>query len=319
MEAKGLKLFGRRFSAGRIVATVEVSGDRQTGLGSGGANEAEDLLVAVERFAGPVFGDLGEEAMLDGVPFGSARRIVGHGEGQAEESASGDWSSVFQARRPTAIAAAGVAQNEELAGTWIARAPFLLPPMRNGVSGKGGCVVRDADRDRPSIGEQIVDAVRNGDAGGVRAEVVIVDQAGRAIPSRPGVLEVADQFALFGVDADDGQPPTLEAIAKIAEVEELIVAIGTGVGGELLVIDAQGIAHLLEQPGDGVGTDEDTEVAERHGDLGGRAAGPLQAGDGIAGGVVFEQELDQGDDVGGFFSASGRPPPTRRIRPDATS
>ena len=53
------------------------------GLSSGGANEAEVLLVAVERFTGPVFGDLREETMLDGVPFGSTRWVVGDGEGQA--------------------------------------------------------------------------------------------------------------------------------------------------------------------------------------------------------------------------------------------
>ena len=57
-----------------------------------------------------------------------------------------------------------------------------------------------------------------------------------------------------------------------------------------------------------------TEVAQRHGNLVGRTARPLQAGDGVASGVVFEQELDQRDDVGVFFSTGLRPPPTRRVR-----
>lgn len=82
LDAKGLQLLGSRFCAGWIVATVEVGGDRQTGLRAGGANEAEDLLVAIERFTGPVFGDLREETMLDGVPFGSTCWVVGDGEGQ---------------------------------------------------------------------------------------------------------------------------------------------------------------------------------------------------------------------------------------------
>jgi len=81
------------------------------------------------------------------------------------------------------------------------------------------------------------------------------------------------------------------------------------------VIDVQGIAHLVEKTSDRVGANTDTEVAQRHGNLFGRAARPLQAGDGIAGGVVFQQELDQCDDVGGFFSTGLRPPPERRVRP----
>lgn len=73
MEAKPLQLFRRGFNAGRIVAAIQVGGDRQARLGSGGADEAEDLLVAVERLPRPVFGDLREETMLDGVPRGRTR------------------------------------------------------------------------------------------------------------------------------------------------------------------------------------------------------------------------------------------------------
>jgi hypothetical protein len=135
------------------------------------------------------------------------------------------------------VAAAAVAQNEELPGAWIAVRSLLAPPMRDGMGGKGGGVVRDAHHDRSSIREQIIDTVRDGDAGRVGAEVVVVDQAGRQIPTRAGILEVAHQFALLGIDADDGQTAALEALPKIPEVEELIVAIGTVVRGEFLVID----------------------------------------------------------------------------------
>ena len=51
--------------------------------------------------------------------------------------------------------------------------------MGNSVSGKGRCVMRDADYDGASIGEQIVDAIGDSDAGGIGAEVVIVDQTRR--------------------------------------------------------------------------------------------------------------------------------------------
>jgi len=57
----------------------------------------------------------------------------------------------------------------------------------------------------------------------------------------------------------------------------------------------------MEQAGDGVGTDRDAEVGERHSNLGRRSTGPLHAGDGIVSCVVFEKEFNQSDDVGGFF------------------
>ena len=65
-----------------------MSGDRQAGLSSGGSNEVQNLLIAVEWFAGPVLGDFGKEAVLNGVPFGSASGVVGNGESQPSESAS---------------------------------------------------------------------------------------------------------------------------------------------------------------------------------------------------------------------------------------
>jgi hypothetical protein len=309
-----LKLFEGRLCTCWIVATVEVSGDRQTSFCSCGANEVQDLLVTVERLASPVFGDFGKETMLDGVPLGSARRIVGNGESQTERVGKLRLEFGFPGAAASAIAAAGVAEDEELAGAWIADRPLLAPPMCNSVRGKGRCVMRDTHHDRPSIGEQIIDAVRDGNAGGIRAEVVVVDQAGRPIPARAGIFEVTDQFAFLCVDANDGQAAALEALPKINKIEELIIAIGTEIGGEFLVIDAQRIAHLVEETSDSVGTHDDAEVAQSHGNLISSASRPLQPSDGIAGGVVFEQELDQSNDVGGFFSTGLRPPPERRVR-----
>ena len=63
----------------------------------------------------------------------------------------------------------------------------------------------DANHDRPSIGKHIIDAVRDGNASSVGAEAVVVDRPRRQIPTRAGILEGTDQFALVGIDAGDGQ------------------------------------------------------------------------------------------------------------------
>ena len=141
LDTKSQKLFGSRFCADWIVATVKVSGNRQAGFGFGGANEAEDLLVAVEGFACPVLRNLREQAVLDGVPFRSAGRVVGDGERQAVCVGELGLKFDFPGAATMAVAASGVAQDEELSGTGIAERALLLLPMGDSVRGKGGGVV----------------------------------------------------------------------------------------------------------------------------------------------------------------------------------
>jgi hypothetical protein len=53
-------------------------------LSFGGADEAEDLLIAIELLAGRVLGRFREEAVFGGIPFGSTGWIVGNSEEKAE-------------------------------------------------------------------------------------------------------------------------------------------------------------------------------------------------------------------------------------------
>jgi hypothetical protein len=57
------------------------------------------------------------------------------------------------------------------------------------------------------------------------------------------------------VDTDDGQALPPETRPERADVLELLIAIGTGVGVDLLAVDAQGEMHLVEKTSDRVGRD----------------------------------------------------------------
>ena len=103
------------FETARIVSTVEISSDLKSGLGLGGAGIVEDLLVRIQRFARPVAGDFGEEAMLDGVPFGSTGGIVGHGYGQGKGVGQLRLELGFPGVTAATVATAGIGQNEQLA------------------------------------------------------------------------------------------------------------------------------------------------------------------------------------------------------------
>src|ERR1039458_4210847 len=103
---------------------------------------------------------------LDRIPFGSTRRIVGNGRGQA-----------------ATVAAAGVSKNEQLAGTTIAGRAFLVPPMGDGMNGKGGGIVGNADHQSAAIFQNIINSIGDGDPDGIGAEVVIIDATPDRFPT----------------------------------------------------------------------------------------------------------------------------------------
>jgi hypothetical protein len=79
---------------------------------------------------------------------------------------------------------------------------------------------------------------------------------------------------LIAVDADDGQMTALETVAQLGQIFELKISVGTRTGGDLLVIDPQRIAHVMEQAGDSIGGDGNAELGQLLSDGGGSATRP---------------------------------------------
>ena len=191
--------------------TVEVSRDGETGSGAGVADEVEDFGVTVERLGGPVFGDFGEQAVLDGIPFGSAAGVMSNGYREPKTVAELALQFGLPSASTATVASAGIGKDEQLPAAMVAVRAVALPPTGDGVGGEGCRVMRDADEDQASVGEQVIDAIRDRDADGIGTEIVIIDAHGRAIPLDTVVFEIADQFSFFGIDADDGKPLSLKA------------------------------------------------------------------------------------------------------------
>ena len=101
--------------AAGIVAAVEIGGNLEAGLGPGGASLVEDLLVGIQGLARPVARNLGEEAVLNGIPFGGAGGIVGHGEGERIGVGQLGLDLGFPGVTAATVAAAGIGQNKQLA------------------------------------------------------------------------------------------------------------------------------------------------------------------------------------------------------------
>ena len=130
--------------------------------------------------------------MLDGIPFGSAGGVMSNGDGESKTVAELALEFGFPGVDTATVAAAGIGKDEQLSAAMVAVRAIALPPTCDGVGGEGCGVMRDAYENRASVGEQIIDTIRDRDANGIGTEIVIIDAHGRAIPLDAIVFEVAD-------------------------------------------------------------------------------------------------------------------------------
>lgn len=130
VEAELADFIWVRRNAGVVVSAIEVGGDSQAGLSLGRAHEVENLLVAVEGFARPVFRDLGEEAVLNGIPFRGAGWVVGDGDGETEVIREPGLDFGFPGPAAATIASAGVGQDEEVVSATVGGSPRVATNRR---------------------------------------------------------------------------------------------------------------------------------------------------------------------------------------------
>jgi hypothetical protein len=156
-------------------------------------------------------------------------------------------------------------------------------------------------------------------ASGEGTEVVVVDRCGNALPLPAAVVEVAHQFPLPGIDADNGIALTAETPSQSGNVAKLLVACRAVPLADLFAVDAKREVQFVEQPGNGASADPDAQPMPLRGDPGRCLVRPSLTAHRIASRIVFQQFLDLRDHLGRFFSIGLRPPPVLRTRSHSTS
>src|SRR5467141_1930109 len=151
----------RDLNSFRVEALVDVAGDGEAGIGGSGADQLDHDLVADQRFAAPVLGDVGKKAVLDAVPLAGTGRQVG--DGYDEAGLVGLVGKALEFAFPEAdagaVAAAAVGRDGEALSLGIARVAEPLPPAANTLDRKFAGIGIDPDVDPALIGGNVVDAV----------------------------------------------------------------------------------------------------------------------------------------------------------------
>src|SRR6516165_512908 len=166
---------------------------------------------------------------------------------------------------PHAIGAAAIGRDRQFAHIGIALASHRRTPVTDRLDRKLGSVAGDADADPTFIGAHIVNTVGHRLAQLLIGKIVHIDALWRAFwtPVGAGVLEVAEQLFLLGIDRDHRLPGSLRSQYLRVDVLELRIAVG--VMGTLigLAVGLPAKAQLRQQPLDAAGADGVTEAAQR--------------------------------------------------------
>jgi hypothetical protein len=301
------------FQARFIMRSVQPRLATQTGRGAGGTDKLQNGLVTHQRLSGPIPTNEAEQTMLDPIPLRRTR-----GKGRHSDCQLTFIGQVLQAGFPQPAAriirAAIVRLNEQVLLAAIGPTAHLQPPRTNRGDGKFSRLMRDANDQVASVAANIVDAIQQREALRVTAKVRLQHIDGPPPPSAPDILEIADQLALLGIDGNGWFSSFLKGSPLAREVPHLTIAVRILRARQPLAIGAQGIPLIFQQAAQRVAPYAQALSQQLPTQLPQRLPRPLDAGDRMTRGVVFQQPVQHRQHARLFFSTGGRPAPGRRIR-----
>ena len=182
------------------------------------------LLNGVEDCSAPSSGDLREEPVLYGIPFGAVRRIVGNPDVNAQLFCRLH-ETPFEPPASGTVGTASVTKDADALCGWINMTEILVPLIGKRVAGKLGGVETHTEGHVTSIPAHIVNAMRHHLSLGERGVVMIVYRHRlSAIGCSIVTSERTKEFLLLRIHAEDGNSMLLAVSPLSLYVLELFVA-----------------------------------------------------------------------------------------------
>ena len=207
-----------------IYVSVDSRKYSESRLGSCLGSHIAGLLDGVEDGSAPYSGNLREEHVLYGVPFGAVRRIVGNPDVNAQ-SLGCFHEAPLELPASGIVGTSSVTKDADTLCTWIYMTEVLLPLFHKTVAGKLRSVVTCTEGHVAGIPHDIVDAVRNHLAVGERGIVMVVHLYRFASVGGSVVTpEQTEEFLLLRVHAEQGSARFVTPFPQLLYVIELLVA-----------------------------------------------------------------------------------------------
>ena len=197
---------------------------------------------------------------------------------------------LFEQVHGRAVAAAAIAQHQQFLGLGIVGPAMPLPPRLETVTGQFAGIVAGIQVNEALVLPHIIEAAWDHHACSSAAEIVIVGLDGFLRVDRAITVEIAQQFLLLGVHADDRQAIVQIIVLQAGDVLELGVAVWiAGTHRLLLQRLSPAVSVLAEQLGHHVSTGRSSQLSNPERDLPPRQVRPLHLrAHRIASGVVPE-------------------------------
>ena len=182
------------------------------------------FLDGVKDGSAPYSGNLREEPMLYGIPFGAVRRVVGNSDVNAQ-SLCCLHEAPFELPASGIVGTTSITKDADTLCTWIYMTEMLLPLLHKAVTGKLCRVVAHTEGHIACIPVDIVDTMRYHLAVGERGIVVVVHfHRLCAVGSSVVTSERAEKLFLLRVHAEQGSPRFLTPFPQLLNIFELFVA-----------------------------------------------------------------------------------------------
>lgn len=311
-QAQLIQLFWWDSDPSLINPSVQIGLATKASRRGRGSNEIEDSFVTVQGMTSPVGTNQVEHPMLNQVPFGGPGGIMSDRDNQTELSGQ-TLQPNFPQSPPTAIGTTAIGLDQQVPFTRIKHTSQFEPPGPDGCHGKLGGIMGRAHDDIALVLTDVIDPVGDGFSRGQVQKIVHIDLPPLLAPLRSGLLKIADQLPLFGIDTDGGPMAPQISLSPAHNIAKLLITVRRLLARHPFVIDPQRIILGSEQATNRRQADR---ILSRQGflDFAQRLVCPLQAPDGIASRFLDQQRFQDGRQTRHFFSVKGRPPPLALIR-----